>query len=85
MVGTRIKLGATIILWAAIVVGSLLLSPVSGIFIGVAVGSILTALLLGISVRWGIKLLSENMFSSVDTLSENLAETAPEIDDLQQD
>lgn len=68
------KAPAAIILWALLVVGSAVLSVVSPIFAGVAVGAVVSAILLLLAVKWSIEDLVTNQMNSIDQMEEALGD-----------
>ena len=66
------KMSAIIGLWTVGVVGSLLLSPMSTLFAGIAIGAILTAVALLIVVKWGLKDMIDSTMGDVKEMSDNV-------------
>jgi len=67
-----IKMTTIIGLWTVGVVGSLLLSPMSTLFAGIAIGAILTAVALLVVVKWGLKDMIDNTMGDVKEMSDNV-------------
>jgi len=65
-------MSAIIGLWTVGVVGSLLLSPMSTLFAGIAIGAILTAVALLIVVKWGLKDMIDSTMGDVKEMSDNV-------------
>lgn len=79
------KAPAAIIAWAALVVGSAVLAVFEPIFIGVTIGSIMSAMLLLLAVKWSMEDLVSDQMSSInhmeDMLDENIDTEWPDPED----
>lgn len=68
MVSKQRRAGALVSLWSVVTLVSVTLSPFTPIALGIAIGSIVTAIVLGISVKLMTETISEQMMSAVDDI-----------------
>lgn len=63
-----------IISWSVLLLGCLVLSVWYPVFGGVAIGAIVTALMLGLAIKWGSEAMMDGMVNDLESVSEHLDE-----------
>lgn len=66
------KAGALILCWVVGLIGAIVLAPFSTIALGIAVGSVLTAIVMGLTVKWSVRAMVDETVGDIEAMNEQL-------------